>query len=165
MRDTRNPEPVPSWAVDDRRLQLIVAVRRLAASIRSSTIEALSEHNLLPVHGAALLAIRAEQPCTHARLAQMCDLERPNATPVINLLVDHGWVQRSRSSEDGRVWLLELTPAGSKLARTVSSAWSDIAATLTEGLNDRAQQQLLTQLVAANERFRFGDARQDSDSS
>jgi DNA-binding MarR family transcriptional regulator len=50
--------------------------------------------------------------CTSTELAIVFGVKKSAITPIINRLVEKGWVERTRDEKDRRVIYLTLTPAG-----------------------------------------------------
>jgi DNA-binding MarR family transcriptional regulator len=54
--------------------------------------------------------IAGTEDCTVSKLADMLLVSRSAVTIKVNELFKHGFVEKRQSSEDGRVWLIKLTP-------------------------------------------------------
>lgn len=71
------------------------------------------------------------------------DLARITATAptltgrVLEAMVEHGWVQRERSTEDRREYTLELTPAGKRIRDRVVQARDSMIRRLSRVLDAR----------------------------
>ncbi len=78
----------------------------------------------------------------HSRISQ-ADLARATATDptltgrVLETLVERGWVRRTRSQEDRRQYVLELTASGQRARQKVEDARKRIAARMAEVLDER----------------------------
>jgi DNA-binding MarR family transcriptional regulator len=60
----------------------------------------------------SVLATLRDGPQRITALAELEGLAQPTVTKLVNRLADLGWVARERATEDGRVVLVSLTPAG-----------------------------------------------------
>jgi DNA-binding MarR family transcriptional regulator len=78
----------------------------------------------------------------HSRISQ-ADLARATQTDpaltgrTIETLVERGWVRRTRSEEDRRQYVLELTAPGQRARARVEEARKRIATRVTAALDDR----------------------------
>jgi DNA-binding MarR family transcriptional regulator len=100
-----------------------------------------------PTLNSCLATIEKRGPLTHGELAAMERLAPPTITNVIGKLEGHGYVQRTRDPSDGRVSLLEITPAGLDVlheGRARRTAW------LVDRLNELSPAQI-RRLVAATD--------------
>lgn len=59
---------------------------------------------------------------TSVELADKLGLSKPSVTIMVNKLVEKGYVQKTRSHEDGRVFYLDLTETGKTIARAYHKA-------------------------------------------
>jgi DNA-binding MarR family transcriptional regulator len=65
----------------------------------------ISYHSMLYLN-----VIASVKGCTVSRLAELMQITKSGATLKVNELVKHGFVERTQSTEDGRVFFLTLTP-------------------------------------------------------
>ncbi|MDR0861878.1 MAG: MarR family winged helix-turn-helix transcriptional regulator [Oscillospiraceae bacterium] len=65
----------------------------------------ISYHSMLYLN-----VIASIENCTVSRLAELMQITKSGATLKVNDLVKHGFVTRTQSAEDGRVFFLTLTP-------------------------------------------------------
>ncbi|MGQ9708208.1 MAG: MarR family winged helix-turn-helix transcriptional regulator [bacterium] len=63
-----------------------------------------------------LLTLLRTYPISMNQLAQTLGLSKANASGLVDRLVKKGVIERFRSEEDRRVVLVQLTPAGAKMA-------------------------------------------------
>ena len=69
---------------------------------------------LVPAQLAAL-DVLCQQPCNLSELAQLNAVSLPTMSGTISKMVQHGYVQRTRSQRDRRQVILEITPKGQAL--------------------------------------------------
>lgn len=67
-----------------------------------------------PGQQAYLLAMQEEECIHQDALAHRLAVDKSNVTRAIGVLSSQGYVHREKSSEDGRQWLIRLTPKGKK---------------------------------------------------
>jgi DNA-binding MarR family transcriptional regulator len=58
-------------------------------------------------------------------IASEAGISKATLTGVLNTLEGRGWLERQRSSEDGRLMVVTLTPAGSKLMKKLFPKFND----------------------------------------
>lgn len=109
-------EPIEELMVSLQRLGRLLASRQVASRITTAAGAEVSQQ------GAALLrALLREGQLSVAALAAATPMEIAAVSRQVRLLEDAGAVQRSASPDDGRVALLDLTPAGQELAERIRS--------------------------------------------
>jgi DNA-binding MarR family transcriptional regulator len=95
-----------SHQIANQLLAIIMPLTRsIAAELRHG------EKSLNAAHLGAL-AMLAERPCNLSELAEYQGVSLPTMSGSISRLETRGWVQRSRSTADRRVVMIELTPKG-----------------------------------------------------
>jgi DNA-binding MarR family transcriptional regulator len=98
----------------DLAVRLRLAVARTARRLRQEAGEGLS-----PSQAAALATIDRHGPLTPSELADRERIRRPTATRLIAALEEAGLVARTRDPEDGRSFLVALSPGGRELLARV----------------------------------------------
>jgi DNA-binding MarR family transcriptional regulator len=72
-------------------------------------------------------------PLPISKIGRQLYISKPNMTPLIDKLVDDGWVKRSRSEKDRRVVNVEITEEGKKF---LFEARKVVEENIKENLND-----------------------------
>lgn len=122
----------------DEVADLQVAVMRLARKLRTHTTSGLT-----PTQLSALGVVFREGPLTLGELAKVEHVRAPSISRTVDLLVEAGLVERRSSSDDARVVMVAITPAGRDLVmqiRLARRSW--LVARWTELTED--EQQILT---------------------
>src|SRR6188472_232733 len=91
----------------DLAVRLRLAIARTARRLRQEAGEELS-----PSQAAALATIDRHGPLTPSELADREHIRRPTATRLIAALEEAGVVDRTRDPQDGRSFLVALSPEG-----------------------------------------------------
>jgi DNA-binding MarR family transcriptional regulator len=65
----------------------------------------ISYHSMLYLN-----VIASVESCTISRLSELMQITKSGATLKVNELVKHGFVEKTQSRDDGRVFYLTLTP-------------------------------------------------------
>ncbi|CAD6006989.1 MarR family winged helix-turn-helix transcriptional regulator [Agreia sp. COWG] len=97
----------------------------MTARTRSAPARLVSVANLLGRHASraaggsqaaavwhTLIELQRIQPQRLGDLAVAVRVTQPTMTGIVSRLEELGWLQRVRDKRDGRVWLIEGTPAG-----------------------------------------------------
>lgn len=70
----------------------------------------------------ALTELARDSPSSQNGLAARLGLEKSTVSRLVGQMEDKGWIERSRSTEDGRARAMELTSAGRRVAAAVAIA-------------------------------------------
>ena len=113
-RPVGSTEPIDDLMASLQRLGRLLASRQVASRITTAAGAEVTQQ------GAALLRVLLrEGQLAIAALAASTPMEIAAVSRQVRLLEDAGAVQRSRSPDDGRVALLELTPEGHEVAERI----------------------------------------------
>lgn len=105
-----------------------------------------TKYALVPTQLGVLTAL-SDHPCNLSKLAELHAVSLPTMSNMISKMVHHGWVRRSRSEQDRRMLLIEVTPEGravleemglrlhSRLDQLLSSLTIEEEQTVLAGLN------------------------------
>jgi DNA-binding MarR family transcriptional regulator len=124
---------------------LIPAVARVHRTLAG---QLLREVGLYPGQELLLMRLWAAEPRTPGELARELGVEPPTAVKAVARLEAAGFVTRERSTDDRRVVLVSLTPAGRALRGRVEQIWAELERRTVGDLSaaDRAR---LTDLLSA----------------
>lgn len=98
-------------------LSIASGLVRLSFLVQSVYAEVCERHDLTPQQ-AQLLCVLAEAPRGMAELVQTLRIEKSSGSGLVDRVVRKGLVARAHAEHDGRAILVQLTDAGSALART-----------------------------------------------
>ncbi len=101
------PHPTPT-ATPALAAELRTLVNRLAHHLRTPGLR----HGITPTRLAALAALSRHGPVRAGDLASTLGITPASTTRLVDVLVESGWVGRSRDPGDQRASLLALTDAG-----------------------------------------------------
>lgn len=114
-------------------------VRTMPAVMRTVTTELRhKDYRLVPAQLVAL-SVLAEQSCNLSQLAEANNVSLPTMSGTISKLVAQGWVKRTRSQQDRRMILLELTEEGQAYVKEIGGY---IVAQLAELLKPLSREEL-----------------------
>lgn len=136
-------------------LQIIPLVMRVvAAELRSAP------HVIVPAHY-RLLHMLCRGSRNLSDMAEIQAVSLPTMSNTIDTLEERGWVVRTRSADDRRVVLVELTPAGRSVLEAVEQQAEERLAALLGLLSDEERRTLVDGLEIL--RRAFAGAAQDED--
>ena len=93
-----------------------------------------------------LMLVAGNAMVNQRQLGQALDISAPNMAVTLDRMVEHGWVERVRSTEDRRAQQIHLLPAGRRLVQQADR----IAATMEDAALRRlspAERALLIELL------------------
>jgi DNA-binding MarR family transcriptional regulator len=133
-----------------------LVMRVVAAEMRSAP------HGVMPGH-LRLLGMLHRAPRSLSDLAEMHAVSLPTISNTITTLEDRGWVRRTRSTEDRRVVLAELTERGCDVLDEAAQRSEEHIAGILASLTDLEMNVLVEGLDVLNSAF--SEAMQSSDSA
>jgi DNA-binding MarR family transcriptional regulator len=137
-----------SHGLDHSRLTTLVgyAASRAAIELRKDFARHLGPLGLKVVDYSILMLVASNSEVNQKQLGEALDISAPNMAITLDRLVESGWVERVRSTQDRRAMLIHLTAAGRALVKRAEP----IAATMEEatlaGLSP-AERALLVELL------------------
>jgi DNA-binding MarR family transcriptional regulator len=137
-------------SVDSENAQFVDSVGyllvRAARAHRAVVGRGLAKLGLHPGQELLLAALWGAEPLPQGKLIERLQVEPPTVTKALKRMEHSGLVHRSRAPHDGRVVMIELTPAGRALESRVRALWDQTEEALLAGLGseerERARQLL-----------------------
>jgi DNA-binding MarR family transcriptional regulator len=116
--DTLEPKARPA-ALDQSRLTHLVgyAATRASVELKKSFTKHMGPLELKAVEFSILVLVASNEQVNQKQLGQALDVSPPNLAVTLDRMVERGWVERVRSTEDRRSQLVVLTAAGQKLVQ------------------------------------------------
>lgn len=112
-------------------------LRGVMRAVKAEAAETYAELDLGSTQASLLRHLDAQARVSQAELARLT-LTAPTLTGrALDPLVERGWVKRTRSEEDRRQYVLELTPAGQRARERVVTAREGIIRRITSALDAR----------------------------
>jgi MarR family transcriptional regulator for hemolysin len=103
---------------------------------------------------AVLVRIERTEGLKQSELAELLDLQPISLTRLLDRLADNGLIERRADPNDRRANRLYLTPAAKPLLDRLSELGADMMETVLDGLDDKAIERMLKQLVALKDNLR-----------
>jgi DNA-binding MarR family transcriptional regulator len=118
--------------LDASRLAHLVGYAASRASIELKKIFArhMAPLDIKVTEFSILMLVAANPSVNQRQLGQALDISAPNMAVTLDRMVEHGWVERVRSTEDRRAQHIHLTAAGRSLvqrAEKISATMEDAA--------------------------------------
>jgi DNA-binding MarR family transcriptional regulator len=135
-------------AIDHSRLTHLVgyAASRASIELRKAFTRHLGPLGLKVIDYSILVLVAANPGINQKQLGAALDVSAPNMASTLDRLVESGWVERVRSTQDRRSMRIHLTPAGTGLVARAEA----IAATMEQGalrMLSPAERALLIELL------------------
>lgn len=118
------------------------------------TLRAIGLASLSPGAASILHALQEEPSCTVNRLVEKTHLPNGTLTGLLDELEEDGYLARVSNPEDGRSWLVGLTPPGLRLCRKLQRRHGLVMEFFGETLTDAEQAELVRLLGKVTQRMR-----------
>ncbi|CAM3516888.1 MarR family winged helix-turn-helix transcriptional regulator [Nocardioides zeicaulis] len=109
--------PERAAGADERAAEALLAASRLMMGITLRAVAAAPVALTVPQH--RVLVTVADTRLRVGALADDLGVNQSNASRIVDRLAAQGLVRRTRDEDDGRAWLVELTPEGRGVLATV----------------------------------------------
>lgn len=163
--NSSNPEPIASDLQQQAKL-LAALTHNLAFCCIGKESELFSHYGLSSSEGAVLLALSEYGSVTPSFLAARLGVSRSRMTPLVQNLVDSGFVHRVESTHDRRVRNLTLTSRGQEVAYESDNFRTDFYTRLLERFLEPDRDGLLhtlsilqDQILQLRDELKAGDHR------
>lgn len=132
-----------STALAERTGPTVHAVFRLSRMHRTIIGRLLRDLGLAPGQELLLLRLWDRDRCSQSDLVERLGLDPSTVTKMLQRLERGGLLRREQSTEDGRVMVVTLTPAGRDLQDAVTTLWSELEGETVKSLSADEQTELL----------------------
>jgi DNA-binding MarR family transcriptional regulator len=137
-----------SIGLDHSRLTSLVGyvASRAAIVLRKDFERELGPLGLKVLDYSLMVLVASNPEVNQKQLGEALDVSAPNMAITIDRLVERGWVERVRSTQDRRAMIIHLTPAGRDLVKRAQK----IAASMEEStlaVLSPAERALLVELL------------------
>jgi len=128
--------------------KLIAALERLSQAFRVLLWDKAKVYNLSPIQIQCLIYLHYHRTVWGrvGHLAEAFDMTAATISDAISTLVQKGLLSKARSPEDGRVFILELTPQGTAITEEVAD-WANPLLPIVAGLSEDEKGTTLTVLL------------------
>jgi len=90
-------------------------LRKVSTASFEAFTEIVGEYGLHPMHFGMLMIIDADEPVSQQELSARTGIDPSTMVARMDVLSEHGLVERTRSAEDRRNYEIRLSPAGREL--------------------------------------------------
>lgn len=122
-------------------------LRRTSQRMQANAVTVLAPLNLRIPSFSVLAVIAAEPGLTLSQIAAQLNMERSNAVPVVDGLLQAGLIERKQLESDRRAYALFPTPEGQRCSQAAEAALRESERTLLAPLDGEEQRQLHTLLA------------------
>jgi DNA-binding MarR family transcriptional regulator len=134
--------------LDQSRLHHLVgyAATRASVELKKAFTKHMGPLQLKAVEFSILVMVAANERVNQRQLGLALDVSAPNMAITLDRMVERGWVERIRSTQDRRAQLINLTPAGLLLTQKAEKIAAKMEVNATRVLSD-AERLLLIELL------------------
>lgn len=125
-----------------------IALKRSVSALRTAMDDVLRPLDLSVSQYACLEQLSQRPGLSAAALARLTFVTRQSAHTLLQGLEDRGLLEHSTTPTSGRALPLQLTPAGTELLQTASSAVAEVESRMVAAIDARRVEQLLADLDA-----------------
>jgi len=104
------------------------AATRASVELKKSFSKHIGPLQLKAVEFSILTLVASNEQVNQKQLGKALDVSAPNLAVTLDRMVERGWIERVRSTEDRRAQIVVLTPRGSQLIKRAQK----IAATMED---------------------------------
>jgi DNA-binding MarR family transcriptional regulator len=126
--------------------------RQLTAASQRTREQTLSADEIATLTGTQIYylhTISRLEPPTLTELAKRLNVTKPSAAAVVNKLIGAGYLERSQSTEDMRVFALSLTEKGQRVVQIKQKTFDRFAQQIRSQLSPAESAQLVALLSKA----------------
>ncbi|RQN10745.1 MarR family transcriptional regulator [Clostridium butyricum] len=118
----------------------------------------LKENNLtelIPTHGNVLTSLyESDRKLTMKEIAKKIGKDKSTVTPLINKLIDLGYIQKEKSHIDKRITYISLTPKAREIESTFNNISDQVKETAYKDFTKEEKEEFLRLLKKLNSNFR-----------
>lgn len=145
--------------------ELAFTISDVARLLRTFADQRARDFGMTRAQWAVLARVQSSQGLKQIELADTLDLQPITLTRLIDRLCDSGLIERRSDPDDRRVKRLYLTPAAHPVLEGLSRLGQDMMATVLEGIEPAAVEELLTRLVILKNNLRNAIADQANEAA
>ena len=118
----------------------------------------LKENNLtelIPTHGNVLTSLyESDRKLTMKEIAKKIGKDKSTVTPLINKLIDLGYIQKEKSPIDKRITYISLSPKAREIESTFNNISDQVKETAYKDITKEEKEEFLRLLKKLNSNFR-----------
>lgn len=145
--------------------ELAFTISDVARLLRTFADQRARDFGMTRAQWAVLARVQSSQGLKQIELADTLDLQPITLTRLIDRLCDSGLIERRSDPDDRRVKRLYLTPAAHPVLEGLSRLGQDMMATVLEGIEPAAVEELLTRLLTLKNNLRNAIADQANEAA
>jgi DNA-binding MarR family transcriptional regulator len=143
-----DPDTAHAGGLDHSGLTHLVgyAASRASIELKKSFARHLGPLQMKAVEFSILVRVASNDEVNQKQLGAALDVSAPNLAVTLDRLVERGWVERVRSTQDRRAQIVHLTAQGRELVRRAERIASTMEEDALKGLSP-AERALLIELL------------------
>lgn len=153
MKQVQSRKKARKSDLSERASVLAKLTKNLALCCLGKETEIFAQSGLSSSEGQLLLLANEAQTISPSLLAERLGVGRSRMTPLVQSLVDKGFLARKESAEDRRVRDLSLTESGKRIAQQANAVRQNFHVRLLESFSAGERDELLTTLQTLHERM------------
>ncbi|MCR3760685.1 MarR family winged helix-turn-helix transcriptional regulator [Clostridium felsineum] len=109
--------------------------------------------DLAPSHGDILFVLLKNEKLTMKEISEKINKDKSTVTALIDKLIKHGYVEKTRDFKDNRVVFVTLTKKGRELKPLFEAISHNLLSTAYKDINEEESEELLKTLVKLYNNF------------
>lgn len=134
-------------------ISLISKIRDSANRFIVNEMDSWGVKGLAPSHGDIIFALLKNEKMTMNELARKIGKDKSTITALVNKLINQGYVQKTRDTEDNRVVFVTLTEKGRELGPMFNKVSEDLLSTVYRNISQDEREELLKTLEKIKNNF------------
>lgn len=130
-------------------IYVIQSITRNIRELKEKEIENMELQDFSFSYFRYIEAVNMLEKPTFVELTMKMGLSKPTVTIMVNKLIDKGFIQKTKSPEDGRIYYLSLTAKG----KEIIDSYNDIYKKYTEQIADRFNKKEMDILISLLKRM------------
>jgi DNA-binding MarR family transcriptional regulator len=126
-----------------RIMEIFETVSRALVNTKMQKLRKIGAREINLTQFQYINAINRTEDITPTSLSKTLELSKPAVTGIVNKLIEQGYVTKSRSDSDRRVYHIRLTKAGRQVAEAYEAACSEYIDRMTRALKKSELDQLV----------------------
>jgi DNA-binding MarR family transcriptional regulator len=118
-------------------VELFDRIATMTRCLRTAAADTYAAFGVPSGHAKFLRHIGRSAPVSQAELARATRTDPALTGRMLESMIERGWVKRTRSEEDRRQYVLELSVAGLRAKKRVDEARAELAAQVARVLDER----------------------------
>jgi MarR family transcriptional regulator for hemolysin len=143
--------------------EIAVNLMDVARMLRTYADQRARQFGISRAQWVVLIRLDRSEGLKQSELAEILDLQPISLTRLLDRLAENGLIERRADPNDRRANRLYLTPAARPLLEQLAKLGTDMMETVLDGLDGKANEQLLRDLTLMKDNLRSAIARNSTE--